>query len=318
MYMHDTMIKSRNVIGKFFCLITLLSGILCSCTSHWFYGNLSIKDNRLASKLSMHIYAGRHYGINYNFIVRSDSLYLHRQIETDSLNWADDSFCVYNKDRLAVSEIRHLNDTSVTATWIQLVRDEKTLGWVQEDKLMSHVVPDDPISWFIAVFSGINNLLFLMIIALVSALYGLRYLFKRQTKIVHFNDIKSFYPSLLTLVVATLSTLYGTIQHFVPDKWVHFYFHPSLNLFELKGLLSVFISGVWLMVVIGIAVIDDIRQKLETEEMIYYLLGLLGVCIIDYIVFTLSTIYYLGYILLPLYYIYTFYRYFGVTRGKGK
>ena len=48
--------------------------------------------------------------------------------------------------------------------------------------------------------------------------------------------------------------------------------------------------------------VDEVRKNLPLDEAILYLCGLLGVCAIDYIVFTFTTIYYIGYPLLISYY----------------
>ena len=92
---------------------------------------------------------------------------------------------------------------------------------------------------------------------------------RRHLHIVHFNDIGSFYPTLLCLTVSGAATLYGSLQHFVPETWVEFYYHPTLNPFGLPLVLSVFVASVWLM--------------------------LAGVCMVLYLFFSLSAPYYVGY-----------------------
>lgn len=70
-----------------------------------------------------------------------------------------------------------------------------------------------------------------MVIVVVA--YGLYRLNRHDAYIVHFNDIDSFYPTLLCLLVASSATLYASIQMFGAETWRHFYYHPSLNPFAL-------------------------------------------------------------------------------------
>ena len=134
---------------------------------------------------------------------------------------------------------------------------------------------------------------------------------KRQNDyIVHFNDIDSIYPTLLALLVALAATLYASIQNFAPDVWQHFYFHPTLNPFSVPMVLSIFLVLVLAMLIVGLAVLDDIRRRLPLDDVITYLFGLVGVCAINYVVFSITTLYYVGYFLLVLYIYFALRQYF--------
>ena len=137
--------------------------------------------------------------------------------------------------------------------------------------------------------------------AVVAAIYTIWALTRRNAKIVHFNDIPSFYPTLLALFVAASAVFYSTIQLVAPDSWRHYYYHPTLNPFAAPLHLSVFIVSVWGLLLISLAAVDDIRRHLSLGETILYGLGLMGVCAINYVVFSISTLYYIGYPLLILY-----------------
>ena len=89
---------------------------------------------------------------------------------------------------------------------------------------------------------------------------------------------------------------------FAPQLWQHFYFHPTLNPFSVSPLLTVFLVSVWAMLILGIACIDVVRTQLPFGDAVLYLSGLLGVCAFNYIVFSLSTLLYIGYILLTAYF----------------
>ena len=243
-----------------------------------------------------------HYSQNYNFVVKSDSLMLLRQQPEELLyNLATDSIPVFCRDHLVVVDIRILKNDSNDSVWVQVARDQDTFGWVHETVLLKETVPDDPISQFISIFSDVHLLIFLVIIVVIGVSYLLHGMFVKNAKVVHFNDICSFYPTLLALIVATSATFYSSIQLFAPDIWRCFYFHPSLNPFAVSGILSIFLLSVWLLVIVCIATIDDVYHKLEFGEATLYLCGLAGICAANYIIFSVLTLYYIGYLLLGIY-----------------
>jgi len=98
--------------------------------------------------------------------------------------------------------------------------------------------------------------------------------------------------------------LYSSIQLFAPEMWRHFYYHPSLNPFTLPWHLGLFVVFVWSLLIVAIATVDDIRHHLTLGETILYLGGLAAVCAVDYVVFSVTTLYYIGY---PLLFAYIFF-----------
>ena len=114
---------------------------------------------------------------------------------------------------------------------------------------------------------------------------------------------------LLTLMVSASAVFYSTIQLADPDSWRHYYYHPTLNPFSVPLHLSLFLLSVWAMLLIAIAAFDDIRRQLYLTEAILYCLGLIGICAIDYVVFSISTLYYIGYPLLIAYILFAVYQY---------
>lgn len=246
-----------------------------------------------------------HYSQNYNFVVKADSISLLEQQPEEFLNrMITDTVTVYRHDHLVVADIRIIPSDSIDSVWVQVARDQTTFGWAREKALLKDVVPDDSISQFISTFSDTHLLIFLIVISLISAAYLMRTIFRRNAKIVHFNDISSFYPTLLAIIVASAATFYSSIQLFAPDAWQNFYFHPTLNPFNVAPLLSVFLISVWAMVIVGVAAVDVVRRSLPAGEALLYLCGLAGVCAINYIVFSLTTLYYIGY---PLFAAYLYY-----------
>jgi hypothetical protein len=260
---------------------------------------------------SLSFFATHHYTNNYNFVVKSDSMGLLRQQPEEYLSGMQtDTFMVYKGSHLVVADIRMLPTDPIDSVWVQLANDTSAFGWTHESTLLKSAMPDDSISAFISDFSNNHVIIFLGIIVVIGALYLLRSMFRRQARIVHFNDIASFYPTLLCLIVATASALYAGIQTFVPQMWQHFYFHPTLNPFSVPPVLCIFLLLVWAMLITALAAVDDVRHQLPFNEAVLYMGGLAAICAVNYIVFSVTTLYYIGYILLMFYYYYALRRYF--------
>lgn len=246
-----------------------------------------------------------HYTNKFNFVVFSDSLMLTRQQPEETVNgFPTDSFPVYKHSLLVVSDIRTIPQDETDSIWVQLATEDNTFGWVHEKNLLSKVVPNDPISWFIMTFSNVHLLIFLIIIVLISVAYLIKKIFSKNAKIVHFNDIDSPYPTALVLMVSLSATFYATIQTFMPEVWRHFYFHPTLNPFAVPRILGFFLTSIWAILILGLACVDEVKHRLNIGEAILYLGGLLGMCALDYIIFSISTLYYIGYPILVVYFWY--------------
>lgn len=255
-------------------------------------------------------YNKHHYAQNYNFVVTADSLPLLRQQPEELLvNLPTDTITVYHNDRLVVVDFRLLKNDAVDSVWIEVARDQYTFGWVREKHLLKSTVPDDPISQFILTFSNVHLLISLIIISVIAIGYLFFNIRKKKAKVVHFNDIDSFYPTLLAISVASAATFYSSIQMFAPETWQHFYYHPSLNPFAVPPILSAFLVSVWAMVIMTIATIDDVYHKLSPAHATLYLSGLAALCSANYIIFSITTLYYVGYILLLAYIFYAVKRY---------
>lgn len=252
-----------------------------------------------------------HYTNNYNFVVKADSLVLFsQQPEEINSGLATDSIVVPKHTHLVVADIRIMPNDKTDSVWIQLAKDQYTFGWTQESRLLPAVVPDDPISQFISTFSDTHLLIFLVVICIIAAAYLIRTLLRRNAHLVHINDIDSFYPALLALTVATAATFYASIQLFAPDTWRHFYYHPTLNPFSVPPLLSIFLCSVWAILILAVAVVDVVHNRLPRGEAVLYLFGLIGVCAINYIVFSITTLYYVGYTLLAIYFFFAIHHYY--------
>lgn len=307
----------RNISNKASLLLFLLV-LLCSSCYH--QNTKNINENlldRVGQNDSSHFKATHHYSSNYNFVVKADSLVLSKQQPEETLSHLqEDSLVVYKNDHLVVADIRIMSADSIDSVWVQVARDQQTFGWIHESKLLPDVVPDDPISLFISIFSDIHLLVFLVIIVLISVYYIMRKLLSASLPIVHLRDINSIYPTLLVLLVATSATFYASIQLFAPQVWHHFYFHPTLNPFSVPLPLNLFLLSVWAILLIGLAAIDDVRHLLPLGDAVLYLCGLAAVCAVNYIIFSVSTLYYIGYPLLIVYVYWAIKRYIKMPRIK--
>ncbi len=256
-----------------------------------------------------------HYSQGFNFVVIPDSLMLLRQQPEEAVNdMKTDSFAVKKGKEVVVADIRILPNDKQDSVWVQIATEDYAFGWIHESQLLKQVVPADPISQFISTFSNIHLLIFLIVISIMGVGYLARKILKKNAHIVHLNDISSFYPTLLAVIVALSAAFYASIQLFAPETWREFYFHPSLNPFSQPLLLNIFLVLVWAMLIISIATIDDVRRLLKSGEALLYLSGLGAVCAVNYIVFSVLTLYYIGYPLLIIYIYYAFRIYLRKTR----
>lgn len=243
-----------------------------------------------------------HYTNKFNFLVFKDSVNLIRQQPEEVLSGLEiDSFSVKKNHLLVVTDIRMVPQDSIDSVWVQLATEENTFGWSRESNLLPRVVPDDPISEFIMTFSNVHLLIFLVIIVIITLVYLVRKIFHSNGKIVHFNDIDSPYPTALVLMVSLSAAFYATIQTFEPEVWRQFYFHPTLNPFAVPRILGFFLASVWSILIIGLACVDEVHHRLPVGDGLLYMGGLAGVCALDYIIFSVTTLYYIGYVILIAY-----------------
>ena len=297
----------------FYIFYFLFSCALCTALTSCYYHGQKTPDAWDLSKQqidSISFSTTHHYTQNYNFLVRSELLPL-----ADNLgDMAFDTMYVTKGQRVVVADIKTVSTDSIDSVWVKVARDQITQGWIRENELLASVSPDDPISQFIDVFSDTHLLVFLAFGVIVGGAYAMRKLLRRNAYIVHFNDIDSFYPTLLCILMACSATAYATIQTFGAEQWRHYYFHPSLNPFNLPFTLGLFVSSVWAIIIIGVAAVDDTIRRLQALDALLYLLGLGAVCAVLYVVFSIFTLYYVGYLLLPVYIVFALWRYVSHAR----
>ena len=296
------MLKRKTTIWQVMLLGILL--MFSSCyhrhNSHQQHAAMVEYSDRQLDSISFS--TTHHYTNKYNFLVFKDSLELMRQQPEEYIcGLKVDTFAVKKNHLLVVTDIRMVPQDSIDSVWVQLATENNDFGWVRESKLLPRVVPDDPISEFIMTFSNVHLLIFLVVIVVIAMAYLVRKVFHSNGKIVHFNDIDSPYPVTLVLLVSISAAFYGWIQSFEPEMWRHFYFHPSLNPFAVPHLLGVFLALVWAVLIVALACVDEVYHRLTFGEGLLYLGGLAGVCALDYIIFSVLSLYYIGYVLLIAY-----------------
>lgn len=302
----------RKIVSLFFLML-----VVCGCYNR---GPLTSDAWDLTSQQldSISFYTTHHYTQNYNFVVTGDSLVVVAQ-QPEDMSIPDvvsmeiqmyegeqqkDSITLRSHERIVVADIKTVPTDTIDSVWVKVARDQMTFGWIHEKELLAKVSPDDPISQFIDFFSNAHLLVFMAFCVVIVAVYGVRFLLRRGSKLVHFNDIPSFYPTSLCLLISSSAVLYSSIQLFGAETWRHFYYHPSLNPFALPFWLGLFVTSVWAIIIVAIATVEDVARHLPLGASVLYLGGLAAVCAVCYVVFSLSTLYYIGYPLLIAYYVF--------------
>lgn len=232
------------------------------------------------------------YTVGDNFLLATDSMLLqgNQPLHNMPVDTMGEQQCIYMNDPLVVAEMLVIPEDSTDSIWVKLARDQFTMGWVHQQDFLENVVPDDPISRFIHLFS-VRHLGLFAILFSVSLLALLWQVFSRKRPhVFYLRDILSPYPTFLLITLAASSLLYAGIQHYVPETWLLYYYHPTLNPFGLPPVLSIFLCSVWVLLVLMITTMDEAFRLLPAKEAMLYLLSLLGCCICCYLLFTFAAI----------------------------
>lgn len=234
-------------------------------------------------------HSSRNYAQNTNLELYADSVAL------EQLPLKDVSIPLYKGDRVVIVDFAVLPDDATDSLWVKVAHTQDVQGWVRECDLKDQFVPTDSVSQFIYFFSRTHVPYFLVICACF-VVFGLIRLYRRKVIcLVWFHDIDSFYPLLLCVLLAFCAVLYESIQQFAPDLWEQYYFRPSLSPFQVPPLLGLFLAGLWSILAVFLALLNDVFRQLDPLSALFYLLGLLSVCIILYSFFILTTRLYVGY-----------------------
>ncbi|MCD8301741.1 MAG: zinc ribbon domain-containing protein [Prevotellaceae bacterium] len=243
------------------------------------------------------------YEVGYNFMVVADSVPLQVDMPMHLLIAPErgDSVYVGHGDQVVVAQIVVIPEDSLDSVWVKIARDQLTQGWLHERELLQSVIPDEPISHGIYLFSGSHVVVTVALSLLVSVVWLGRRMRRKRYHIVHIDDIPSPYPLMLCLILSSAAILYASIQKFVPETWAYFYFHPTLNPFGLPACLALFLTLVWLTIIFFCASVMEIFRNLRAVEAVLYTFSLVAIVAILYMIFSLTTLYYIGYPLFVAY-----------------
>ena len=210
-------------------------------------------------------------GDNFELCVDSLSLQSSQPLHNQPIDTTCEQMNVYLGNPLVVAETLIIPEDSVDSVWVKLARDQFTMGWTHQRTFLESVVPDDPISQFIHLFSVRHLLVFAIIFALSLIVLLWQVFSSKRPHVFFLRDILSPYPTFLLITLAASALLYAGIQHYVPETWVLYYYHPTLNPFGLPLILSLFLCSVWLLLVLAIATIDEVLRQIPTGEGFMYL-----------------------------------------------
>lgn len=261
----------------------------------------------------------RPYGVGYNFVVHADSLLLQ---EDRPMHWCQgvaetsDSLWVMRDDRIVVAAMTVIPEDCVDSVWVKVARDQFTMGWTHEHNLLADASPDDPISRFINIFSTGHVLWFLLVAGGVLVMLLLLIWYRRRIRMVLVDDIPSAYPTFLTVILVCSAWLYAYIQHFEPQTWVQFYFNPTLNPLSQPFVLCAFLFTVWALIILSIAAVENAFEMLPAVDAVLYLFALLGVCVVLYLLVSLTAWSWFCHLLCIAYILFAFYRYFRYARAR--
>lgn len=294
---------------------------------------------------SLDFVAQHHYSVGYNFTVVADSLTLLSEIpqlayapvggadslvDSEGLRLVDEDPLLRNAGNmsvdtfpsvkpssaqlmrdsiLVVADISVIPADSIDSVWVKVASTQNIQGWIHERELLSGVVPDDPISQAIHLFSNTHLWWTVGLFTLAMALYLVRRLRHQTFRMVHFSDICSPYPMLLCLALSGSAVLYASIQNFVPQTWAEYYYHPTLNPFALPPVLGAFLASLWLLLIFFVAAVDDVYSQLRFPEATLYTLSLVAFMAVLYVLFSLTTLVYVGYVLYAVYAVWSLVRY---------
>ena len=233
-----------------------------------------------------------HYSENFNFVVKADSLTLLPR-EGDLVQ---DTCRVFADDIIAVAAIQTLGDT----VWVKVAHDQQTMGWIAEQELLAGVAPDDPISEMLYWLQSWRGIWMSVLASIGLIAFFLHQRKSRQIELLRAEELDSPYPLLFIALVALMASLYASVQNFVPEFWQEYYYHPSLNPLILPPVMALLVVLMWLVIITFIAVCDEVYHHFYFLPGVAYLFELVGIAMIVYLAVSWITLFYVGYLLLPL------------------
>ena len=208
-----------------------------------------------------------HYNVGYNFLCTADSLWLHPHPEGMALNldYPQENTYLYEDDDFVITEVfrnKNIDKTTLDSIWLCVGSDGIPLGWISEYELLHNATPVDPISRFMDAchrlthrLNGMfgNNVIIPLLLLLIS--------FQIKSAKIHIIKEKSIYIHLFSIAAITSGCILATIKCLMPELWQHFYFYPSLNPVGQPPMLALYLSTVWLSIILFLAIFFDLKDK---------------------------------------------------------
>lgn len=214
-----------------------------------------------------------HYGENSNFEVTADSLILMPRDD----DWQQEPCVVRKGDIIVVAAYRHVStyeaDTlSADTVWVKVASSQHLMGWVEEQNLLSSVVPDDPISKIIQSTKAIHVVIGKTWIVLLFTLLFAVLLWMKNSFRNLLTGTSSFYSILLLVNAAAYAVLLKTVEHTTPEFLQEYYFHPTLNPLALPFTMSLLVLLVWVSLILFIAEFIDLYSKTGILKALAYII----------------------------------------------
>lgn len=236
-----------------------------------------------------------HYTQNFNFLVKADSLTLVPR-EGDIIQ---DTCHVYDGELIAVAEIKAIPGDSIDSIWVKVAHDQLTMGWIPESELLEGAIPNDEISEILYAMTTSRGFWMSALLVFGICAYFFHRGESRQLYILKFGEMKSVYPFLFLGLIGVLGATYATIQNFVPEYWQEYYYHPILTPWHLPPIMALLVSLMWLVIIVFIAVIDEVYNHFYFVPGMAYIFELLGLAMFVYLIISQSILLYVGYLILP-------------------
>ncbi|MCH5178169.1 MAG: hypothetical protein J1F13_00695 [Prevotellaceae bacterium] len=250
---------------KIRCLFFALLYLFASCSvgnGHDYVGENNEHNNQDSIAFS----TTHHYNIGYNFVLIADSMQLFTTPEGVSLNldYAPDSAIIRSNEDFVITEIYHVPvvDSTITdSIWLRVGSDGIPLGWVSEGELLNKAAPVDPIS--LLIFYVRHHDKFILALSFIIILAIAIYIIVAEKKIAKFNKqrVVSYYSIAFLLSITAAGVVYSILTDKHSDLWQDFYFHPTLNPLGLQKMLALYLSTIWLSIILWLASIFDLIAK---------------------------------------------------------
>lgn len=280
---HNSLIRARFEKQKlplrqlFACIVTCIVACLSlnSCNysgneGEWSTESLDVVD-------SVRFRETHHFWIGTNFYaVDTLSLLIRPPFEVAE-NYPTDSLPLIRKgDAVVIEDIVADTANAARPIWLKIAgieyRGDKQAikpasGWVLEAQALKRIIPDTPISKIIYILGTSTCRWLLAVISVL--LFGtvcVRWRGKYKRKILTTN----FYSTPLFMLLSGGVLLHRYIWHYTPETWIEYYFHPTLSPYspQQPPVINLFLTVFWAIVIVVLAVFEDIRHHSETFGMV--------------------------------------------------